>query len=98
MATLAYLLPPLTGLLAFLKGRDERARRHGLQSVMLGVLWPAALLGAATVSPGVTQVVWAVGALVWLGALTATLLGGDPALPFIDRLLDEPGRGSPPEA
>ena len=98
MARLAYLLPPVTGFLALLNGHDQRARRHGLQSVMLGVLWPAALLGASTVSPGVTQAVWGFGGLVWLGALLATWLGRDPTLPFIDRLLDEPSGEPPPRA
>ncbi|MEA2446774.1 MAG: hypothetical protein QOK47_411, partial [Actinomycetota bacterium] len=43
MAALAYLLPPVTGLIAFLFAIDPRLRFHGLQSVALGAVWPVAI-------------------------------------------------------
>ena len=97
MATLAYLLPPLTGLFAYLRGVDERARRHGLQSILLGALWPALLFVAASISPGVAQVVWALGALAWFAALVGTLLGRDPTVPLLEPLLERAAGAAPRE-
>ena len=81
MAALAYLLPPLSGLFAYLKGHNERVRLHGLQSVALGVVWPAALFACTRISTVATQVAWVVGGLVWLGLLAATAAGRDPVVP-----------------
>ena len=81
MATLAYLLPPVTGLFAYLLGSRERTRRHGLQSVAFGLLWPAALYGAAALSPGAAQAGFGVGGLVWVGLLLTTAVGLDLHVP-----------------
>ena len=83
MAALAYLLPPLSGLVAYLSAGSERIRWHGLQSVLLGITWPVSLFGAALLSPGLTQVVGLVGAVAWLTLLASTAAGRDPALPGI---------------
>jgi uncharacterized membrane protein len=81
MAALAYLLPPVTGLFAYLLGSRERTRRHGLQSVAFGLLWPLSLYGAAALSPGAVQATFGLGALLWLGLLVATAAGLDLHLP-----------------
>ena len=83
VAALAYVLPPLSGLVAYLSSDSQRTRWHGLQSVLLGVAWPVALFGGALVSPGVTQVVWLVGALSWLTLLLGAAIGRDPRLPGV---------------
>jgi uncharacterized membrane protein len=87
MAALAYVLLPVTGLLAYLKGSHERVRWHGLQAIALGVVWPAALYVGAWISPGVTQAVFVVGAVIWLGLIAATALNKDVPLPLIGRWL-----------
>ena len=81
MAALAYLLPPLTGLLAFGLGAEARVRRHGLQSVAFGVLWPATIYAAARVGAAGTRAAFALGALTWLALLISTALGRDLWLP-----------------
>jgi uncharacterized membrane protein len=83
VAALAYVLPPLSGLVAYLSSDSERIRWHGLQSVLLGVTWPVALFGAALLTPGVTQVVWVVGALAWLTLLVGAAVGRNPRLPGV---------------
>jgi hypothetical protein len=96
VAGLAYLLPPLTGLLAYFAGADERARFHGLQSVALGVAWPAAMYAGSWVTPGLTQAAWAAGAIAWLGLLVGAAAGRDPRLPWagsrLRRLASSPPR------
>jgi uncharacterized membrane protein len=87
VAALAYLLPPLTGLVAYFRGGSPRVRFHGLQSVALGLVWPAALFACTYVTPGATQAGFAVGALAWLALLVTTALGRDPRLPGIGRVL-----------
>ncbi|HEX2234759.1 MAG TPA: hypothetical protein VHK89_00645 [Actinomycetota bacterium] len=82
MAGLAYLLPPLTGLLAYFAGTDERARFHGLQSVALGLVWPAAMYAGSWVTPGLAQAGWTVGAVAWLVLLGGAASGRDPRLPW----------------
>ena len=81
MIALAYLLPPITGLVAYLKGATPRARFHGLQSVLLGVLWPAALYVCSWVSPSATRIAFVVAAALWLVALLGTALGRNPGVP-----------------
>ena len=95
MAALAYLLPPITGLFAYLLGSRERTRRHGLQSVAFGLLWPAALYGAAALSPGAAQVGFAVGGLGWVGLLLTTALGLDLHVPGTARWLGDAATESP---
>ena len=95
MAALAYLLPPITGLFAYLLGSRERTRRHGLQSVAFGLLWPAALYGAAALSPRAAQVGFAAGGLVWVGLLLTTAVGLDLHIPGTSRWLGAAATDSP---
>ncbi len=81
MTALAYLAPPISGFIAYLKGRDRRTRMHGLQSVLLGVAWPAALYVGSWMTPAVTQAAFFAGAGAWLMLLAATALGRDPFVP-----------------
>ena len=82
MAALAYLFPPVTGLIAYFAGSDARIRFHGLQSVLLGVLWPAAMYAGSAVTPGAAQVAGLTGALAWLSFLVGAALGRDPGWPL----------------
>ena len=86
MAALAYLLPPLSGLLVYSMGRDPRARFHGLQAVVFGFLWPAAIYAGSLAGPTGTRVVFALGALIWISFFGITALGRDPRLPGGRRL------------
>ena len=81
MSALAYLVPPITGLFAYLKGRTARMRLHGLQSVGLGVLWPVALYVGSWISPAATRAAFAVCALVWIMLIVSTAFGFDAAVP-----------------
>ena len=81
MAALAYLLLPVSGLFAYLKGASQRTRFHGLQAISLGLAWPLALYACTYAGPGATQIAWAVGALVWIGLLVATAFGANPRVP-----------------
>ena len=81
MVALAYLFPPITGLIAYLRGETPRARFHGLQSVLLGVLWPAALYVCSWISPAATRIAFAVAAALWLVALVGTAVGRNPGVP-----------------
>jgi uncharacterized membrane protein len=83
MAAFAYLLLPVTGLIAYLTGRDQRVRTHGLQAIVVGLVWPICLYVAAFGPPVAVQATFALGAVVWLGLLVLTLLGRDPLLPGI---------------
>jgi uncharacterized membrane protein len=87
VAGLAYLLPPLSGLVAYLAAGDDRIRWHGLQSVVLGVLWPAALYAGSAVSPGVTQAAAIGGIAVWLLFLVGAATGRDPRWPVAGQWL-----------
>jgi uncharacterized membrane protein len=86
MAALAYLLPPLSGLLVYSMGRHPRARFHGLQAVVFGFLWPAAIYAGSLAGPTGTRVVFALGALIWISFFGMTALGRDPRLPGGRRL------------
>jgi uncharacterized membrane protein len=85
MAALAYLMLPLSGVIAFLFAADPRVRFHGMQAIVFGLLWALALYGGAALSPTLTRVVAAVGALIWVVLLGATAAGRDPALPGLRR-------------
>lgn len=87
MAALAYVLLPVSGLVAYVKGSSERVRAHGLQAIALGVAWPAALYAASAASPGVTQATFAAGAALWLALLVGTAAGRDPFVPGLGRAL-----------
>jgi hypothetical protein len=98
VAALAYLVPPLSGLAAYFAASSARVRWHGLQAILLGLVWPAAMYLGAAVSPGVTQSVTGVGVLAWLVFMAATALGRDPRWPFVGawlrRLAADPPGGS----
>ena len=86
MAALAYLFPPISGLLAYLLGRDQRVRFHGLQGVVFGFLWPAAVYAGSLAGANGTRAVFALGALMWVALFGMTALGRDPRLPWGRRL------------
>ena len=81
MAALAYLLPPLSGLIAYLFAADARVRFHGLQAIVFGAAWPALVYIGAILSPLFTRAAFGFGALVWIALLVATALGSDIGLP-----------------
>ncbi len=87
MTGFAYLFPPLTGLIAFFAGAKERTRWHGLQSVVLGSIWPAGLYAGAFVSPVATQLAGVLGAAAWLTLGFATAIGRDPSIPLVGPIL-----------
>ena len=84
MAALAYLLPPITGMVAFFS-TSERTRLHGFQAVVLGLVWPGSLYLCSFVSPVAVQAAFVLGALGWLTLVVATAMGHDPTIPGIDR-------------
>ena len=86
MAALAYLFPPLTGLLAYSLGRDQRVRFHGLQAVVFGFVWPAAIYIGSLAGPSGTRAAFGLGALIWIAFFGMTALGRDPRLPGGRRL------------
>ena len=83
MAALAYLVLPVTGLLAYFSGHTPRVRWHGLQAIVLGALWPALLYLAAAVEESLVLPVTIGGAAVWLLFLAGAALGRDPSLPWL---------------
>ncbi len=87
MAALAYLFPPLSGLVAYFKAGTARGRFHGLQAALFGLLWPLSLYGAAAITPGATQVAFFAGAGLWILLLVVTAVGKDPCVPGTGRLL-----------
>jgi hypothetical protein len=87
MATLAYVLLPLSGIAAYLGGGSVRTRMHGLQAIVFGTVWPLALYGASALSAGATKVVFAAGALIWAVLLIGTLVGRDPIAPGLRGVL-----------
>ena len=88
MASFAYVLLPVTGLVAYLTGTDARTRFHGLQAIAIGLGWPLLLYAAALGPALVVQIVFAVGLLVWLGFLIGTVARRDPRLPGLGGLLE----------
>jgi uncharacterized membrane protein len=87
MAGLAYLLLPISGLIAYFNGTSSRIRFHGLQAILIGFLWPLSLILCSKVTPGATQVAFVVGALVWLALMVPAFFGADPRVPGLGRLL-----------
>lgn len=81
MPALAYLLPPLSGLIAYFKAATPRARFHGLQASLFGFLWPLLIYAASSFTPGATQGTFFVGAALWILLLVVTALGRDPCIP-----------------
>ena len=95
MAALAYVFPPLSGLVAYVKGSTVRTRFHGLQAVILGLLWPLSFFAGSYVSPGVTQAAFFVGLALVMLFLAVTALGKDPRIPLASRWLARAAEGSP---
>ena len=95
MAALAYLFPPLSGAVAYWRARSERTRWHGLQSVVFGSVWPLLLYVAAHVYPGVTQVVWVMGAVMWIALMAGAAARKDVSLPGIGAWLRRAASHSP---
>ena len=83
MAALAYVLLPISGLVAFLTGSTPRVRFHGLQAIVFGALWPVLLYAATWTSPVVTQLIGGAGLLLWVVLIIATALGRDLQLPLL---------------
>lgn len=88
MPALAYVLLPLTGMLAYFLGNSSRTRAHGLQAVAYGIVWPACIYGASLLSSAATRLVSAGGALLWVLLIVLTAAGKDPVLPVVARLTD----------
>ena len=97
MAAAAYLLLPISGLLAFLLGSSGRVRAHGLQAIVIGFAWPLLLVVASAVAAVVTQIVAVGGLVVWLLFMVLAGLGRDPRLPGIGHLLFEAVKHEPKE-
>jgi hypothetical protein len=91
VAALAYLLPPVSGGIAYFFAGTPRVRLHGVQAVLLGALWPAGLYAGAQISPGATQAVGVFMGVVWLTVTAAAALGKDLWLPGLGGLLDRVG-------
>ena len=83
MAALAYLLPPLSGLVAYLVAADARVRFHGLQSIVFGSAWVVLVYLSALFSPALTRVAFGLGGFGWLTFLLSTAAGLDVGLPGI---------------
>jgi uncharacterized membrane protein len=94
MAALAYILPPISGLVAYLRGRTPRTRFHGLQAVVVGLVWPLSLYVGALISPTATQIAFAIMFVVWLVAIVGTLLGRNPGLPGLRGVLTSAAESS----
>ena len=88
MATLAYLLLPLSGIAAHLGGGTARIRFHGLQAICFGTVWALALYGGSAISTAVTKIVFVAGAVLWVLFLVGTLIGRDPRIPMLGPLLE----------
>ena len=95
MAALAYLLLPVSGLIAYMKGRTVRVRWHGLQAITLGVAWPAALYVCSWVSPGATQGAFIAGAGAWVVLMVAAAAGREVGVPGLKGVLERAARRPP---
>jgi uncharacterized membrane protein len=95
VAALAYLLLPVTGLVAYLKGSSRRVRFHGLQAIAIGLLWPLALYACTYAGPGATQAAFAIGGVVWVGFLASSAFGLTPRIPLLGPVLWRAAAGDP---
>ena len=89
MAALAYVLLPVTGLVAYFSGDSHRARWHGLQAIALGTLWPALLYISAALGDALVAPVFLAGLVVWLVFLVGAAAGRDPTIPWMGGRLKE---------
>jgi uncharacterized membrane protein len=92
VAALSYLMPPVSGLIAYLWAGRTRVRAHGLQSILFGALWPVALYGGSAISASATRAVFVAGLVLWVGMAILAALGRDVFLPGLARLATEPIR------
>ena len=88
VAAAAYILLPISGLIALAFARTPRVRAHGAQAIAFGLLWSLALFGASAIGSTVTQLVFAAGAVLYLVLIGATLAGRDLLLGFFARYGD----------
>jgi uncharacterized membrane protein len=89
MPALAYVLLPVSGMLAYFNGTSVRMRFHGLQAIVLGALWPAALYGGSAISPTATRAVAIAGAALWLLLMVTAALGRDLGPRVLKRWAEE---------
>ena len=87
MAALAYLLLPLSGVVAFFCAASERVRFHGLQAIFYGTLWALGLYGCSAITPGATQICFVAGSLGWITLMVAAGVGKDLRLPGVGKWL-----------
>jgi uncharacterized membrane protein len=97
VAALAYVLLPVSGLVAYLTGSTPRMRFHGLQAIAFGAAWPVLLYAATWTSPGVTQVIFLLGFLLWMALIVAAALGRDLQLPLVASRLRSAAETPAPE-
>ena len=83
MAALAYVLLPLSGMLAFFSQTEARVRFHGAQAVSLGLIWPLALYACSALAPTATQIAFVLGAGLWIALIVTTAAGRDLRLPVV---------------
>jgi uncharacterized membrane protein len=87
VTTLAYALPPLTGLAVYLVGESARQRFHGLQAIALGLIAAASLYAASAISSSLTPFVFIFWVVMWAFLVIASLAGKDPRIPLLAGLL-----------
>ena len=98
MAALAYLLLPVTGMIAYFGGGSARTRFHGIQAVLYGVAWPTLIYAASWIAETATRVAFVVGALVWVVLIVATAAGKDLSVPGLARHIERWAADSPRDA
>ena len=86
MAAFAYLLLPVSGIVAFFSQTSARLRFHGAQAVTVGLAWPLLLYGCSAVSATATQLAFVGGAALWLMLIVTTAAGRDVRLPLVGPL------------
>jgi uncharacterized membrane protein len=62
-------------------------RFHGLQAILFGAVWVLLLYAATWTTPVVTQVVFAVGLVLWIALMAGAAMGRDIELPIAGRPL-----------
>lgn len=95
VAAVAYILLPVSGLAAFLLGSEQRMRFHGLQAIVLGLVWAIVLYAASALSTTATRVTFVVGAGVWVLFMVLAALGSNPRLPLAASALERAAATDP---
>ena len=83
MRAFAYVLPPISGMAAYLSSNDARTQAHGLQSVVLGGVWPLALWLASVISATATRAIFICFLVLWVAMLLTAALGRDVMIPWL---------------